>query len=182
MYLAWYQDCTSKFDNHFYCELIDDHQLDNLLHLDAGGVIRMMDWREIHDEKSVFRVIVAGSRGFSDFKLMCESLDYFLQHYEHVVIVSGTAEGADKLGEEYAQLRGLYYATFPADWYPNGKGPYIKGKGYAGLDRSAGYKRNVQMGDYANGAVLYWDGSSKGTGHMRDICVQKDLPHRIVNF
>ena len=45
------------------------------------------------------KIIVAGSRTFDDYTLLKEKLDFFLKNQKDVVIVSGTAKGADKLGE-----------------------------------------------------------------------------------
>ena len=77
-----------------------------------------------------FRVIVAGSRNFDDYGLLSDTLDKLLQNKgKDVVIVSGTARGADTLGEQYAAERGFQISRFPADWDRFGK--------------SAGYRRNV---------------------------------------
>jgi len=47
----------------------------------------------------IFKVIVAGSRGFNNYEL----LDNILKgKYPNIEIVSGIAKGADKLGERFA--------------------------------------------------------------------------------
>ena len=102
--------------------------------------------------KPEFKIIVAGSRGFNDYKLMEEYLDFKFQEVIKTHKVSGTSRGADKLGELYAKHRGYPVHPFPADWHLHGK--------------SAGYKRNKRMAKYANALVAFYDGSSKGTGHM----------------
>lgn len=67
-------------------------------------------------------------------------------------IVSGTAYGADKLGEQLAEKLGLKLTKFPADWDAHGK--------------AAGPIRNEQMGDYADAALILWDTQSRGALHM----------------
>lgn len=47
----------------------------------------------------LYRIIIAGGRSFSDYKLLKDKLDYYLrdkvrQGYE-IIIISGTANGAD---------------------------------------------------------------------------------------
>ena len=79
-----------------------------------------------------------------------------------------SANGADKLGERYAKLRGYKIERYPADWNRYGK--------------SAGFKRNVQMSEVADACVCFWDGSSSGTKHMINIAEQKRLPLRIIKY
>jgi hypothetical protein len=45
-------------------------------------------------------VISAGGRDFNDYSLLKEKCDFFLQNHIEIEIVSGTANGADKLGEK----------------------------------------------------------------------------------
>lgn len=62
------------------------------------------------------KVIIAGGRTFLDYTLLCNICDQFLSQAEDIEIVSGTATGADKLGEQYATERGYQVTRFPADW------------------------------------------------------------------
>lgn len=114
------------------------------------------------------KVIIAGSRGFNDFNLLCEKVDRILSNETNIEIVSGTAKGADKLGEMYANKRGYDLKQFPADWEKYGK--------------SAGYLRNVEMADYPDALIAFWDGKSRGTKHMIDIAKEKGLKIRVIRF
>lgn len=128
-------------------------------------------------KEKIARVIIAGGRDFNDYDLLVEKVDYFLstaisQGYK-IIIVSGTAKGADKLGEQYAKEKGYEIAYFPADWAANGK--------------RAGYLRNQEMAKYAkeqgHGALIaFWDEKSKGTKHMIDIAKKDNLHIRVVNY
>lgn len=117
----------------------------------------------------MIRVIVAGSRDFNDFSLVEKSLMmYFKEHKLHrvdVEIISGTARGADRLGEIFANKYNLKLTKFPADWDYYGK--------------SAGYIRNEQMAKYAskeNGILFaFWNGTSRGTKHMIDLANKYNL-------
>ena len=101
----------------------------------------------------MFKLIVAGSRSFSDFDRLAADLDRLLvRRFPDVEIVSGGAAGADALAERYARSRGLAFRAFPADWRRWGK--------------LAGPIRNRQMADYGSAAVVYWDGRSRGTADM----------------
>lgn len=120
------------------------------------------------------RVIIAGSRTFEThehFKLMTLKMDTFLSIFkdvEPIAIISGTARGADQLGERYATIAGFDIIKVPADWARYGK--------------SAGYRRNADMAHIATHCVCFWDGRSRGTKHMIDIATTKGLPTRVVLF
>lgn len=111
------------------------------------------------------KVIIAGSRGFNDYKVLCLICDHMLQNQKVVEIVSGTAYGADKLGEQYAKEHGFAIKQFPADWNKYGK--------------SGGYKRNEEMAKYADALIAFWDGKSKGTKHMIDLARQYGLKIKV---
>jgi ABC-type enterochelin transport system substrate-binding protein len=114
------------------------------------------------------KVIIAGGRNFNDYNKLIESCDNILVNQKDVEIVSGTAAGADTLGERYAQEKGYEVKKFPAQWDLYGK--------------SAGYKRNQQMAEYADGLIAFWDGKSKGTKHMIDIANKMGLKVRVVRY
>lgn len=116
------------------------------------------------------RIIIAGSRSFNDYELLKNKLDYYLQNnnIEDVLIIEGEAKGADKLGKRYAIEKGIEYKGYPADWNKYGKG--------------AGFKRNREMAQNANFCIIFWDGESKGTKNMIDLCQEYNLDTRIVYF
>lgn len=114
------------------------------------------------------KIIIAGSRGFSDFQLLYAKCEEILANAKEAEIVSGTARGADKLGEHYASLKGYSVSQFPADWDKHGK--------------AAGYVRNKEMADYADCLIAFWDGKSRGTKHMIDLAKEKGLSVHIINY
>ena len=114
------------------------------------------------------KVIIAGGRNFRDYDKLRESCDNILVNQKEIEIVSGTAAGADTLGERYAQEKGYEVKKFPAQWDLYGK--------------SAGYKRNQQMAEYADGLIAFWDGKSRGTKHMIDIATNKGLKVRVIRY
>ena len=112
----------------------------------------------------MFRVIIAGSRDFSDYDALKSYADAKLSNIsrrDSIEVVSGCARGADTLGERYAEERGYGIKKFPADWNRYGK--------------SAGYLRNVEMAEYADALIAFWDGKSKGTEHMIRIAKNRGL-------
>lgn len=114
------------------------------------------------------KVIIAGSRSFSDYQLLKENCKQILKSETDIEIVSGTANGADKLGERFANEFGYSIKEFPADWKKFGK--------------SAGYIRNSEMADYGDCLIAFWDGVSKGTKHMIDLAKKKNLKIYVINY
>ena len=101
----------------------------------------------------MFRVIIAGSRTFTDYDLLKRYADFKLKNItDDIQILSGHARGADALGERYALERGYSLLLFPADWGQYG--------------RKAGYVRNEEMACNADALIAFWDGVSRGTRHM----------------
>lgn len=116
----------------------------------------------------VFRLIVAGSRDFNNYELLKQKCDSLLSQKRlthSIVIVSGTARGADRLGERYATERGYRVERFPADWDRDGV--------------AAGPIRNTQMAAHADALVAFWDGKSRGTKDMIEKAKERNLLLRI---
>ena len=78
------------------------------------------------------RILIAGGRDFNDAKVMQYTLSGISSTSTEVVI-SGGANGADKLGEEWARGRSIPVERYPALWKEHG--------------RAAGPIRNQQMLD-----------------------------------
>ena len=118
-----------------------------------------------------FRVIIAGGRQFNDYGLLSAKCDGILSQKmmtHTIVIISGTARGADTLGEQYARERGFTLRQFPADWNTLGK--------------RAGYVRNCQMADNADALIVFWDGESPGTKNMVEIARERNLAVRVIRY
>ena len=130
---------------------------------------------------SELRIIIAGSRGFNDYDLLKREVLRVLQSdstpKEYITIISGDAKGADRLGEKFGKEFGIKVKKMSAKW--NNFGQY---------DRGAGYKRNIEMADFAvadnNYGILiaFWDGFSKGTKHMINTAHKKALEVHVINY
>jgi hypothetical protein len=132
----------------------------------------------------VYRIIIAGSRGFNDYNLLKEKCDYLIQSISaEIVIVSGNANGADKLGERYAKEKNYKVETYPAQWEDFSTPCRIKynkhGKPYNAL---AGHKRNQLMADCSDMLIAFWDGKSTGTQDMLDRAYENKLVVRTIEY
>jgi len=119
------------------------------------------------DDNKNFRVVVAGSRNFNDYNLLSSELDKFLAGKNNVTIVSGTARGADRMGEQYAAEHGYKIDQFPAEWskYHQGAGPI----------------RNLEMVKTADAVVAFWDNQSTGTKNIIDCAKQENIPYKVIS-
>ena len=107
--------------------------------------------------RKMIRLIIAGGR---DYELTTEDQIYLESLIPRITcVVSGGARGADKAGERFAKHFGLPLQVFPAEWDKYGK--------------SAGYRRNEQMAEFADAAIVFPGG--KGSHHMHEIAVRKGL-------
>lgn len=93
------------------------------------------------------KVAVVGSRTFTDYNLLRQTLDTLYPQVS--LIVSGGAKGADSLAERYAKEEGISTLIFKPDWKTHGK--------------AAGFIRNKDIVEAADLVVAFWDGLSKGT-------------------
>ena len=133
-----------------------------------------------------FKVAVAGGRDFDDLRLLTEVLDNLLKakkkNYK-IVIVSGKAKGADRLGEVYANARDYEIEEYPSDWKDiDVEGAVIRENKYGKYNAAAGHLRNKQMADVCDAAVLFWDGVSSGTLNMRGLIEDNNKPLRTVMY
>jgi len=110
------------------------------------------------------KTIIAGSRTIQSKKLF----DSIIEKYPSPVteVVCGMAAGVDRLGYDWAVEKGIPVKEFPADWDEYGKG--------------AGPIRNKQMGEYADAAIIIWDGKSRGTKNMMNIMIKLKKPMWLV--
>jgi hypothetical protein len=114
------------------------------------------------------KLAIIGSRTFNDYKLLCEKLNNINSIKKITLIVSGGANGADKLGEKYAKENNILTKIFLPDWKNFGK--------------KAGYLRNIDIINESDCVIVFWDGVSKGTQHSINLAKKYQKKCLIVNF
>jgi len=107
------------------------------------------------------RVIIAGSRNFTDYDKLKPVVDAFHSKFNITQVISGNAKGADSLGEWWATQNEVEVKLFPANWSKHGK--------------AAGHIRNKEMANHADALIAFWDGKSPGTKSMIDYAKSKRL-------
>ena len=126
------------------------------------------DITETTPAKNEYRVVVAGSRDYTDYARLCEELDRLLAGKKNITIISGASHGADRLGERYAAEHGLRVERFPARW-----GLFHQG---------AGPRRNKQMVQSADAVIVFWNGKSSGSKNIIDIAEQENKPCTVIDI
>ena len=109
------------------------------------------------------KIGIVGSRSFFDYDSMCAILGVL----DITEIISGGAEGADRLAERYAIEKDIKATIFPALWdkFPG---------------KTASYERNKMIVSEADSIVAFWDGASKGTRMTMRLCWESKKPLIIV--
>lgn len=115
------------------------------------------------------RLLVCGSREYTDRGHIFHYLDAFHAHTPVSVLIHGAARGADRIARNWAASRLVHTLPFPADWEQYGK--------------AAGPIRNKQMLDEGKpDAVLAFPlPGSKGTHNMIYQAVEAGVPTKIVS-
>lgn len=106
------------------------------------------------------RIIIAGERNLWVNDAIVEEA-VRASGFEITEVVSGRSGTVDLTGEAWAKARGIPIQPFPADWHTFGK--------------SAGPRRNTQMADYAEGLVLLWTGTGRGSADIKRKCQLRGL-------
>jgi hypothetical protein len=114
------------------------------------------------------KLAVVGSRTFNDYELLSKSIDEVREQTQIDEIVSGGANGADKLAEQYAKENNLKLTIFKAHWHKYGK--------------KAGYIRNKEIWEYVDFGIAFWDGKSKGTAHSFKLSEKFGKELKIIRF
>ena len=96
------------------------------------------------------KVGVIGSRG-----LTVDNLEQYLPE-NTTEIVSGGAKGIDTCAREYAISHGIKLTELLPE--------------YSRYGRGAPLKRNLQIIEYADFVIAFWDGQSKGTKNVIENC------------
>ena len=106
------------------------------------------------------KLLVVGSRSIKEFDLS----PYIPSDVD--TVISGGADGMDRLAEQYADLHRL--------------SKYVLRPQYKLYGRAAPLKRNEQMVDMADTVLVIWNGHSKGTQYTLRYAKTRNKPLALV--
>lgn len=113
----------------------------------------------INIRRKTMKVAVIGSRSLS-----IDNIGKYLPE-NTTEIVSGGAKGIDTIAAEYAKSKGIPLTEFLPD--------------YKLYKRGAPLKRNIQIIEYSDTVVAFWDGKSHGTKYVIDQCHKMGKPIQV---
>ncbi len=116
------------------------------------------------------RLAIVGGRDFNDYNMLVETIRLFNKHPQDFpgTVVSGGAQGADSLGMQYANCKGIPIRRFLPEWDKYGK--------------SAGFIRNQTIVDNCDMVLAFWDGKSRGTADTIEKAKRAMKPTFIVYY
>ena len=102
------------------------------------------------------KIAIIGSRGIDRIDLSRYIPD------ETSKIVSGGAKGVDTLAREYAREHKIKLTEFLPKYKIYGRG--------------APLRRNIEIIEYADIILAFWDGKSRGTKYVIENCRKRNIP------
>lgn len=103
------------------------------------------------------KVVISGSRTIKDKDLVWKALND--SKFEVTELISGGAQGVDKLGEDWARSKNIPIKVYKPHYA-------IENPKYAPL------LRNMSMAQDGDALVAVWENGSRGTAHMIG-CMEK---------
>lgn len=112
------------------------------------------------------RVVVCGSRNVTSLLVRGQIYDRLKLLPRGSCVMHGDARGVDRMAGELADVLDFFVEAYAADWEQYGK--------------RAGIVRNLEMlGQNPELVIAYWDGESRGTGHMIAAAREREIPVEI---
>jgi hypothetical protein len=124
-------------------------------------------------EQKTIHIAIIGSRSINApesneqiYDFILSVVNFFETRLYRVVLLSGGARtGADHIAKNLSDDTGVEIIEYVPNWLIDGK-----------LDKSAGYKRNVDVVKNSDIVFAFWDGQSKGTLHAINLAKQNNIP------
>ena len=108
------------------------------------------------------KLAIIGSRG-----VIAKNMEQYIPK-NVTEIVSGGAKGVDTCAREYALEQGIRLTVFLPEYEKYKKGALLK--------------RNLQIIDYADEVLAFWDGKSRGTKFVIDQCQKRNKKVTVIEI
>ena len=116
------------------------------------------------------KLCIAGTRSMDNWKYFCMKVKPFIVEHLHEIdeIASGLAAGPDSMGIKLAKILNIPVKEFKAKWELYGK--------------AAGPRRNREMAEYCDYALIFWNGWSPGTKNMIENMKELNKPFEVFRY
>lgn len=115
------------------------------------------------------KLIISGSRSFNDYAFLCEMAQRVNDNVDEITeVIFGGQKGAEVLGKQWAEENGIKIKHMLQNKSKDGE--------------NAIKVRNKAMCEYADAALLFWDGESPGTKNMIQILKISEKPHHVTGI
>lgn len=117
------------------------------------------------------KCMISGSRSLNDSKSRCivfETLNEIHKSTPIYVLISGNANGIDKIAEEWATTHTIEIKKFIPEWEK--------------YKKAAGLMCNKKMLEESDKLIAFWDGKSKGTKHAIEMAMRTEKILKIVKI
>lgn len=117
------------------------------------------------------KLLVCGSHSIQNPQWVKDQIEVYwywnLAGYEDLIMIEGAAKGIDTIAKEYAQENDWKIEEYPANW---------------SIGKQAGILRNIKMYENTDEILILWDGNSRGTRHMIELCEKGNKPYTIITY
>lgn len=119
-------------------------------------------------ELGTLKVIITGTKTFSDYEYLENTLNIILQNFDFdIEVVCGLAKGTNSFGEIYALKNNYLIKYFATD---------------KSLGKLANFIKNEEMVNYADMLIAFWDGKSEETKHMIENIRKQNKKCIVINY
>ena len=114
------------------------------------------------------KLAIVGSRAFTDVeKIKIILVKYIDQYGEALVVVSGGAKGADRIGKDLAKRNGIPYIEFPPVHEPHNEDCILPPENYGKPYKVGNYfERNTWIAEHADHVIAFVIEGVKSNGTM----------------
>lgn len=115
------------------------------------------------------KLIISGSRSFTDYAFLCGTAQRVNDKVDEITeVIFGGLRGAEELGKQWAEENGIKIRFVLQNKSKDGE--------------NAIKVRNKAMCEYADAALIFWDGESPGTKNMIQTLKILEKPHHITGI
>lgn len=165
---------TPKFPKMNYAEICRNYHLKPDSIMVNGSDVYVEEVFSTNKSKNGFRVIIAGSKSFSNYKMFKERCDHYLSEKMKecaIIIITGTSMNTKELIERYAKSRSLLIEYCDANWDRYGQ--------------NAAYVSNEEMLENADAVIAFSginDHEATVTNSLIKSAKSKNIRVRVVKY